>query len=347
MEILKAAIIGLGNIGFLFNLDPRRKDSWSHVTAYEKAEGIKLTGAVETDDDKTRIFKERHDGIPVYKSVAELMGELSVDIVSICTPAETHYALLKELAAYPLKAVFCEKPLTLTVDEAKEVAGMYRDKNIILAVNHVRRWESSYLSVREMIDKGKIGEVRAVNALYSAQIFNIGTHLFDAVRMLIRKDPLLAGGILSGCKGPDPDLSGWLEFSDHVVCTLNATGKREDLVFEIDIVGTEGRLRVTENGEKVECFLFQESPRYSGYRELVPLKTGEIKKNDRFVEAVSDIVKTVNGKNASVNCTGEDGFYALAMSHAVFESAKRGGEPVKVQRPFEDIKERDVRTSAL
>jgi len=324
--MLNAAVIGLGNIGFQFDIDPKRKTTWSHVSAYTKCGKTRLVGAVEIDDKKASLFKDHYKNIPVFKTVKDLMSNLRVDIVSVATPTATHYPLLKELLKYPLKAIFCEKPLAASVGEAEDIIKMCDDAKIVLAVNHNRRWDSHYLYVKKIIKDKRIGNIKTVNALYSGQVFNIGTHLFDTIRMLIKKDPKAMNGISFNLESNDPDVAGWIWFDGNIPCTIISTGKREDLIFEIDVIGDLGRIRILENGEKIEQFIFAESAKYSGYRELFSVPTKKISKKDRFLEAVNDIVKVVEGKKGSVNCAGIDGLYALSMSFAMFESAKRNNE---------------------
>ena len=328
--VYKTAVIGLGNIGFQLNLDNLRKGTWSHVSAYGKCEKTELVGAVEVNDGKINLFKQQYKNVPVFKTTKELMGNLSIDIVSICTPTESHYHILKEVLEYPVKGIFCEKPLASTIEEAKELVQKCKNKQVLLSVNHTRRWDERYLYVKKIIQGGKIGNIKAINALYPGQVFNIGTHLFDTIRMLIQENPETVSGISFNLENNDPNISGWIQFGKHIPCTVIATGKREALIFEVDVIGTEGRVRILENGEKIELFSFVESLRYSGYRELsvVPVNTPQTK--DRLVEAVTDIVKVIDGEKSEANCTGKDGLYALAMSLAMLESAKKQGILVKV-----------------
>jgi len=323
MKRLKAAVIGLGNIGFLFNLDSRRKETWSHVSAYEKCPKTELAGVVEIDADKRRIFKRHYSAIPVFNTIEDLLSSVPADIVSICTPTPTHHSLLKRVAAFPVKAVFCEKPIAEDIKNGKEMIELCRRKRIILCVNHVRRWEGSYRCVRDIVFKGKIGNVSTVNALYSGGVFNIGTHLFDTVRMIIGKDAEIASGILTGADGADPDVSGWIKFGPDTACLVSATGKRADLVFEIDAIGSEGRVRIVENGVSIQLCLFKKSRRYSGYRELVPGRFRLPRKRDRFIAAVDDVVSVIDGRKKEVDCSGEDALAALGISSGLLESARR------------------------
>jgi len=328
--IYKAAVIGLGNIGFKFDMDKKRKETWSHVAAYERCEKTKLSGAVEVNEANANLFGNNYDNIPVFKSIKEMMDNISIDIVSISTTTESHYPILKELIQYPIKAIFCEKPLSLKKGEARRMVSLCRKAKIILAVNHTRRWDGNFLLAKKMVQGGKIGEVRAASVFYPDHVFNVGTHLFDAINMLIEKKPKYVSGIGNNLSISDPGISGWILFENDVLCTVNATGKREDLIFEMDIIGTEGRLKILENGQKLEYYIFCESPRYSQYRELTVGKTEIIAQSDRFVAAIEDIIAVLEGEKPEVNCTGMDGLLSVSVAIAMVKSAKKQGIPLKI-----------------
>ncbi|HOQ82202.1 MAG TPA: Gfo/Idh/MocA family oxidoreductase [bacterium] len=326
----RAAVVGLGNIGFQFSLDPNRTGTWSHVSAYERCEETVLVGAVEIDEGRTVVFREHRRDIPVYKNVRDLMEVLQPQIVSICTPEQSHYQIAKEIVNYPVEGIFCEKPITSNIEDAKELVRLCSDRNVVLAVNHTRRWDDTYLYAQEMIEKGMIGTVKVMNAFYSGQIFNIGSHLIDVTRMLLQKNITEISGISNDVNKLDPDISGWIVFENNCVCTIAAIGKRENLIFEIDIIGEEGRIRILNNGENIEMYSFMDSRRYSGYRELSDIERRSIQKRDRFVNAVYDIVSVIRKVKNRVNCSGEDGLASLAICHGLVKSARRNGFPVNV-----------------
>ncbi len=332
MKPFKAGVIGLGNIGFRFNLDPKRKETWSHVSAYERCQDTELAAAVEINRETIDLFSQQYGNVPVFDSVGRMMEHLDIDIASICTPTESHAAILEELAAYPVKAIFCEKPFAASIDEGARMVRLCEGNGIVLAVNHTRRWDAGYITVRDMIRDGKIGNVTAINALYPGQVFNIGTHLIDTVRMFIEKDVRAVSGISFNIDNRDPNISGWIDFGGCIPFTMLATGKREDLIFEIDVVGTEGRIRSLENGDKVEWYAFDESQRYSGYRELVPMPVKPVSKNDRLVEAVKDITAVLKGEKKTVNCAGIDGLLVVSIALSLEESGKNNGRPVSLVR---------------
>jgi predicted dehydrogenase len=318
--VYKAAVIGLGNIGFKFSYDEKRTGTWSHVDAYNKCPSTTLVGAVEIDKQTIDLFHERSPEIPVYPTVQDLFTKHRIDIVSICVPTRLHYQIFTEIVRYPVKAIFCEKPLSLSVEDSREMVRIAQEKDIHLGVNYTRRWQNSYIFVKKLIDEGKIGKITAITAYYPGQIYNIGSHLFDTVRMISGLRPVTASAIIVN-DAPDPSVSGWLLSEDKVFFPFIATGKREDLIFEIDVVGDQGRIRVLENGEKVEYNSFQESKRYSSYRELVPVHVTQPLPNDRFADAIQNIADVLSGSASGVLCSGTDGLYVDMMIKSLLHAA--------------------------
>lgn len=330
MTIFKAAVVGLGNIGYQFNLDPKRTETWSHVASYEKCTRTELVAAVEISRENIAVFKKRYQKIPVYNTIDELMSNKEVDIISICTPTSNHYSAVETAVKYNIKAVFCEKPLAPDTFEGKKIVRICEDKNIVLAVNHNRRWDSRYLSAKKIISDFKIGTICAVTAMYTKHIYNIGTHLIDTIRMLISKEPVNVGGISFDIEDTDPDISGWIEFEDNIPCTITSTGRKKDVIFDIDIIGKEGRMILFNDAEDTRLYSFIGSPNYSDYRELKVQHIDCVDVNDRFVDAVNDICKVIDGDKAYVNSSGKDGLVALNVIEAFVQSAKMNGKQVKL-----------------
>ena len=331
--MFNAAIIGLGNIGFQLGLDPLRKDTWSHVHAYGRCPDTTLSAAVEIDLNRVMVFHQHFSHVPVYNTIRELMERTNVQIVSICTPPETHYPLAMELLAYDqIRGVFCEKPIATGLKEAQLIVEKSKKRNIVLSVNHLRSWDDTYLAVREKIQKGEIGKIRGLGAWYTSRIYNMGSHLFDTLRLLIQKEPHAVSGISNDPDAPDPTISGWIQYEDNIVCTINARGKREDYIFEIDIIGEEGRIRISESEgqDYIDVFRYENSQRFSGYRELFFKKKSTIKRKDRFVAAISDICRVINKEKKETYCSGRNGLITVALCAKLIESAKQKGIPVKI-----------------
>jgi len=322
---LTGAIVGLGHIGFGFNADRKRKGVWTHEQAFTRA-GVRLIGAVDIAAAQRNKFTAKRPEVPAFSSLKELLRSGVPDLVSICTPTFTHAAVARQCVQAGVRAVFCEKPMTSTILEAAALVKLCRQRHIILAVNHTRRWDARYLRAAALIRGEAVGEVRSVSARYSGHIFNIGTHLIDTVCMITGAKPVSAVGFSQHPKAPDPHVSGQVRLDSGVACEISCHGLREDLLFEIDVVGSRGRLRIFENGSATTLERFKPSPNYGGYRELKAARLPNINSGDRFVAAVRDIGAALKNPKHRVSCGAGEGYYALAAAAAMADSARQNSK---------------------
>lgn len=327
---LKAGIIGLGNIGSLFNEDPKRKEVWSHAGVYLVSPNIEVVAGVDPDINKLEKFSKRCPGAKLYQDCREMLNDNRLDIVSICSPTASHFEIFSQVVSSDIKAIFCEKPIASRIEDARQMVDVCQAKNIILAVNHTRRWDQRYHLVKEYIDQGKIGGIRSIIGNYSDKVFTMGTHLVDTMR-LYGGDVDWVIGAGENLESDDPGISGFLYFENGAKGFITCNGKRENLIFGIDILGAKGRIRIIDNGHRTEFFHFEESDRYSGYQELKrqPVPKLQTEKNP-LVSAVENIIKCLE-KGGEPACTGEDGLKALEIAVALCDSARNDNKKIRLR----------------
>jgi predicted dehydrogenase len=92
-----------------------------------------------------------------YNTVEALVERKDIQAVAIVTPAKFHGAAIKACAGAG-KDIFCEKPLTLTVEEADEVLSVTANAGVRLQPGHVRRYDPSHVRAKKRIEAGEIGD---------------------------------------------------------------------------------------------------------------------------------------------------------------------------------------------
>ena len=109
--------------------------------------------------EERRAFAVRA-GVPVHRAVEDFREALPhVDAVDIVTPAASHLALA-EACLRAGRDCFVEKPLTLTVDEGRQLAGVVADTGRVLQVGHVFRFHPVTALLRDRLAAGALGRVR-------------------------------------------------------------------------------------------------------------------------------------------------------------------------------------------
>ena len=104
---------------------------------------------------------------------AEKMAEAEagkIDFVSICTPNFVHYSAAKTFLEHGINVV-CEKPMTLTVEEAEDLARIAKEKNLVFAVDYCYSGYVMCKVMKQMIARGDIGKIIAVNSNYIENSF--------------------------------------------------------------------------------------------------------------------------------------------------------------------------------
>jgi len=101
-----------------------------------------------------------------------------IDIAVVSTNDGSHYEILKRLAEYPLKLVLCEKPLCETIEQAKEIVQLYKDRGINLAVNYTRRYLPYYNYLKQY------GKPVYATCAFNRGFLHSGSHGIDFFNMI-------------------------------------------------------------------------------------------------------------------------------------------------------------------
>ncbi len=111
----------------------------------------------DLDGETLKKFKETYPEVLLKTNIKEVLKDSAIQGVVIATPAETHFALVKQ-ALDMGKDVLVEKPLALSVKEGEELVSLARLKGKILMVGHILAYHPGILKLKELIKKGRTGK---------------------------------------------------------------------------------------------------------------------------------------------------------------------------------------------
>ena len=318
----RAAIIGCGRVGGTFDDDPLRTTIWTHAGAYLAHPRTELVAAADRNPEVLAAFGSRWGVSNLYSDARDLLDDTTVDILSICTWSDSHQEIALLGAEAGVKAIWCEKPMAHNLTEADRMLGGCR--GLVLAVNHVRRWDTCYSSARDLLQQGVIGRFLGAFCTYSGGISDMGTHLFDILMYLVGEAEAVWARPSAADLSPDPSLSGDIAFHGGVLAHIVGLDTQNYEIFEIDVLGTDGRLRITSNGYRAELWDVGSSVRFSGVRELEFRRVvHEGDEGQRMVEAVSDIAHCIE-HGGQTRCSGKDGRASLELAAAFLKSHRSG-----------------------
>ncbi|MFZ5438252.1 MAG: Gfo/Idh/MocA family protein [Patescibacteria group bacterium] len=123
--------------------------------------GQKVYSTLKSLGVEVEIIEKKHLSTKKTTLKKTVLNDPKVNYCFIVTPEETHFALAKE-CLLANKHVFVEKPLALTVEQAKELKALAESKNLYLAVDQVFLYDKSLLKVRQLIVQHKLSKLKSV-----------------------------------------------------------------------------------------------------------------------------------------------------------------------------------------
>ena len=342
MAQYRAAVIGLGRMGSTFDDEIERGGSiflpYCHAPSYDASPRVELVAGADIHQEQRQLFGERWGlgANHLYEDYRDMLAAERLDVVSVCTTAMIRRQVVEDVATSGVKAIWAEKPLALSLEEADAMVAVCSDNSVAMAVNCARRWNPLFSQARQMIDDGDLGDILQVTAYAECGLSHNGSHAIDAIRYLAGGDiewvfgEIESDEVASG-EG-DPRGNGYLAFDNGVRAYLRAmpTGAAS---WEFDVIGTEGRIRSLSNALEFELTLLQEGgPRNRRIPARFPFPW-PARMQGMGLTIIDDILSAVE-EGRPPRCSGEDGRAALETALALRESHRRGGE--KVTLPLED-----------
>ncbi|HEY4292826.1 oxidoreductase [Luteibacter sp.] len=198
MQPIPTGLIGYGTAGAVF-----------HAPLIAAAEGLRLAaiGSRRTDDI-LRDFPEAK----AYENPQALLADPDIEVVVIATPNDTHAALARS-ALEAGKHVVVDKPFTLNAAEAEALIALADASGRTLSVFQNRRWDNDFLTVRRLVDDGRLGEVAYYEAHFdrfrpeikqgwretdvpgAGLLYDLGAHLIDQALVLFGMPHAITGDI--------------------------------------------------------------------------------------------------------------------------------------------------------
>ena len=293
MEKYNAVIVGLGKIGWYFDINNSKSESpLTHAGAYIKNPNVKLAGGVSNDKEERMQF-EREFNVPAFTSISESFDEINPDIVSICSPTEFHFEHTQECFKYGIPMVWLEKPPSGSLDELDQLIEMKKKSSSTVLVSYLRRYSPVYQRLKELYDTCIYGETIMVQLTYSKGLYVNGSHMLDTVFYLIGDEyDVSLDCVMPYSKSDNPSFSFSLSNRIPVIVT------GLDLPYhclDITLVCGKGRLSLCYGGMQGRVEVVTEQENFPGFYRLKEtnddiLLTGERYAN--FPGALRDLMQS-------------------------------------------------------
>ena len=178
-----------------------------HALTYQKLDCYELCALCDISEDALVKAKERTGCDALYTDYGQMLNEAKPDVVCVATPNNLHEDMTIQAAHAGVKAVYCEKPITMSMGGALKMQKACRDNGTCLVIGHQRRVSSVYRKMKEIIDSGDLGEIYLMRGSCGGDFLTDGTHTIDSLMFLNDDRPVkwVVSQVYRGRKATDEE----------------------------------------------------------------------------------------------------------------------------------------------
>ena len=262
---LRALVIGAGKIAAGYDA-PGAKEILTHAHGFQAVPGFTLIGFVDRDLAQAEQAAAKWGG-KAYADIRTAFADGPVDVVSVATPDETHVAVLKELAAYSPRLIFCEKPLALNWADAQAIHELYRHLPTKIQVNYLRRFVPEFRAVKQAIASGSYGRFLTGAGFYVKGFLHNGSHMVDLLQYWLGE---ATGAQELTDRAVDEERSVLLSFAEGGQFAIQSLAGNPYWIFELDMLFEQKRLRILDSGLSIQEYSLGENQVFPGTPEMQP-----------------------------------------------------------------------------
>jgi 1,5-anhydro-D-fructose reductase (1,5-anhydro-D-mannitol-forming) len=311
-----------------------------HMINAIRTNGGEVVAAMSTNGDRAAKYARLHGIAHATTRLEDLVGSKDVDAVYISTTNELHCGQVFAAAAAG-KHVLCEKPLALTLADARAMVAECRNRGVVMGTNHHLRNAATHRAMREAIKRGRIGKplfARVFHSVYlpahlqgwrlerpeagGGAMLDITVHDADTLRFVLDDEPTSVIAMTSqggmSRRGLEDGAMGVIRFSSGLLAQFHDgfTTKYATTGFEVhgDAGSLIGRDCMTQ-APKGDVLL-----RTSAGEEALKLDHENL-----YVRSIHLFHEAVEGRGAP-SATGEDGVKSLSIAVSALDAARSGAE---------------------
>lgn len=182
-----------------------------HNKAVAATSGLNLTAVCDTNPDRLNAALLISPAAKTFTDANELLDSGELDLVVISTPPNSHYQWAKQALTRGIHVVL-EKPMALTAAQCDELMALASKAELLLVVYQNRRYDLDFLTMKQLIDSGAIGEVfhyesfvggyskpcsywHSDAAVSGGAIFDWGSHFIDQILAIVKSKVAAVSGL--------------------------------------------------------------------------------------------------------------------------------------------------------
>jgi len=314
---IKILIIGAGSIAALKDEkydSPTTEAVITHAHSCFNNSEVDLCGIVDIDIEKMKKASDKWN-TNGYVSIDTAISEEKPDIVIVCTPTETHFEVISQIATHPAKKnnqfLILEKPMGLNLKEAEQIESALRITKTKAMVGYLRRHNRTMINIQKSIETGMFGKIYNCRITYTRGFIRDACHAIDICRFFFGefKDGMILNPdhAIFDYSAEDPTYNAFMSFDRCSHVDLAAVDGRKYDVFDIEIWTETGKILITEHGKTVKYFKPIPEPTYGNYNTLdLFADTRNTYLHKTMLDELNDAILLWKGEEIPHACTVKD-----------------------------------------
>ncbi len=303
MSRLKAAVIGVGYLGKF------------HAEKFAALPQVDLVGVVDSDPIRAEEIGSRL-AVPGFSRLEDVIG--AIDVAAIVVPSELHYTVARKCLAAGVH-VLVEKPFTKTLEEADELIRMARERDLVLQIGHLERFNPALLSLRETLKEPLFIESHRLSPFPARGtdvnvVLDLMIHDIDIILNMVSSEicdiramgfPVLTDHI---------DIANArLEFASGCIANVTASRVSREPLRKLRVFQSDAYISIDYLDQEIS--IARKDAAGAGQAQI-RLEQHRFEKADALMLEITAFVAAVQS-GASPAVTGEDGRRALQVALAV------------------------------
>ncbi|MDW8797486.1 inositol 2-dehydrogenase [Staphylococcus pseudoxylosus] len=320
---LTFGVIGAGRIGQL------------HINSLRNNKDVKIKWVSDLYCDKLSEWIAKVGIENKTKDHRDMINDPEVDAIVICSPTDTHVEIIKEAAAKG-KHIFCEKPISLSLEEAEEAVEAVKQANVKLQMGFNRRFDKNFKQLHSILSKKELGKIQTLRITsrdpepppieyikHSGGLFmDMTIHDFDMARYLMQSE--IVEVYATGSALVNPEIAAYDDI-DTALITLKFENGSIAIIENCrrSVYGYDQRIEILGDHGAIDVGNEQSSTlnyhRIDGIRRDNPPHFFLERYSDAYKVEMDDFIAALQN-DTDVICSIEDGYKAQQIALKCKES---------------------------
>ena len=225
-----------------------------------------------------------------------------------------HFSYLSKI---PVSGIFAEKPIANDLNEAKKIVEL--TKNIPVAINYFRRWNSELQNLKKDINRNTYGKLHKIILHHTKGIRNNGSHVIDLMNWFFGEIKLKK--VINKYEINEDDLGvDCLLITEQGAQIILSHIPSVDYVYmNIEFICELGIINLCQRGQEIKIFVKEKDPDYRVFNRLVLKENKQTKWQECFTNAITNITKSIQ-TGEQILCTPEDAYKSSVLCEKIIQS---------------------------